>query len=104
MVQRYSKNDLNNRHVQHQAEEAFEQSVISKQSLDKIKTAYPGSLYTPNIFIRIALALLCIICLLFAVFLIFLIGQANNSLMLFLIMFLACYTLLEILTKTNKYY
>jgi hypothetical protein len=104
MVHRYNNNDLNNRYTQQQAEEAFEQSVISKQSLDNIKAAYPCGLYTPNIFIRIALALLCMICVLFAVFLIFVITQANNSSILFLIMFIACYALLEILTKENRYY
>lgn len=104
MVHRYSNNDLNNRHIKQQAEDAFEQSIISRQSFDNIKTAYPCGLYTPNIFIRIALALLCIVCISFAVLLIFFITRANNSVILFLIMFLACYGLLEILTKENKYY
>ena len=60
MLRRYSDDDLNNLHLQQQADEAFEQGIIDKQSHDVIKSTFPCNLYTPNIFIRIALALLFI--------------------------------------------
>ena len=101
----YSTDDLNNFHLQQQAENAFDQGIISKQTLDGIKLHFHCKLYTPGIFIRIALALLCIVCIVFAGLLFFLImGDVNNFSGIFLILFIVCYGLLEFMVKTKKYY
>ncbi len=104
-MQAYSNNNLNNLDIRQQAEEAFEQGIINEQSIFAIKQANPFGLYTPAFFIRVALALLCIVCVSFAAFLCFLVlYQSNNFLLIFLLMFLACYVLLEYMVKTKKYY
>ena len=103
----YSATDLYNCYIQQEADEAFDTGILNKESNNKIKTAYPCNLYTPNFFIRIALSLLCIVCVTFAAALFFLITYSSSddiiSGILFF-MFLICYGLLEFFVKRKKYY
>ena len=101
----YSSNDLDNFRIQHQAEEAFEQGIIGEKSLNAIKQQHDYSFYRAGIFVRIALALLAVVCIVFAALLLFLLMRdTDNFSVLFLVMLIACYGLLEFLVKTKKYY
>ncbi len=103
----YSATDLTNQYIQQEADEAFDIGILSKDSNEKIKTAYPSKLYTPNFFIRIALSLLCIVCVTFAAALFFLITYSSSDDIItgvVFFMFLICYGLLEYFVKRKKYY
>jgi hypothetical protein len=54
----YKPGAFYHRHIQSQANEALEKSVIDKAAYDRIAEAYPGILYTPNFFVRLGLFLL----------------------------------------------
>ena len=103
----YSATDLKNYYIQQEAEEAFDTGILSKESNEKIKTAYSCKLYKPNFFIRIALSLLCIVCVIFTSALFFLIAYSSSDAVIsgiLFFMFLTCYGLLEYFVKRKKYY
>jgi hypothetical protein len=101
----YSNNDLDNFHIQQQAEDAFQQGIISKESLHAVKQQHPYSFYRAGGFIRIALSLLCVVCIVFAALLLFLVMSGSDDFsMLSFILLIACYGLLEFMVKTKKYY
>jgi hypothetical protein len=54
----YNTTGLRNLLIQDQAIEAFENGYLTKEELVNIQTAYPGSFYMPNAFIRIGLFIL----------------------------------------------
>ncbi|MEO6231416.1 MAG: hypothetical protein ABJB11_07685 [Ferruginibacter sp.] len=60
----YNKNWLRNIFIHEQADEAFLKNCLNENEKQVIKTAYPVGFYTPNVFIRIGLALLTFIILL----------------------------------------
>lgn len=54
----YNHTSLNNLLINEEAENAFNQHLISKEEAAAIENAYPVNFYTPNLFIRIGLFLL----------------------------------------------
>jgi hypothetical protein len=107
MVHIYSNSDLYNQYVLEQADEALNTNSIGDDSHRNILTAYKTSLYTPNYFIRIALALLTIVAIVFAgllLALIFSITVADRMVILSLLATAITYVALEFLVKHKHYY
>ncbi|MEP6948527.1 MAG: hypothetical protein ABI863_04610 [Ginsengibacter sp.] len=106
-MQAYRKIDLYNRYIGEQSTEALQTGCISSESNNKILTAYPSKLYTPNYFIRIALGLLTMVAVLFSGLLLSLLSSASGATTIKAVMiFLAilCYITLELLVKSKQYY
>jgi len=57
----YKPNAFYHRHIQSQAKEALEKEVIDQAAYHRILEAYPNTLYTPNIFVRLGLFLLAVL-------------------------------------------
>ena len=105
-MQIYKLSQLYNRHVQEQASEAVEEHLLSDNSFLKIKEAYPDSLYTPNFFIRIALALLTAVALLFSAGIFGLMFWSSDDSIISSLVFLAflCYGALELFVQKKWFY
>lgn len=106
-MQAYNFNELYNLYAIEQAKEALQKDCIHKESYAKIKQAFPFTLYTPNLFIRIALALLTIVSVIFSGLLLWLISSASKDeaiITLLIILAGSCYVVLEIFTRTKKFY
>lgn len=104
-MHKYSNNDLYNRYVQEQAREAFETNCISKESYINIVKNYITELYTPNYFIRIAMAVMAAVATLFSAALLFLIsGGSNFETGLFFILAIFTYTGIELLVQQKNYF
>ena len=105
MIQIYNPSDLNNRFVQGEAEEEWHKDNIGNESYKKILEAHPSGLYTPNYFIRIALALFTIVAVLFSGGLLGLIFSTGDAFKALLILFaILCYAALEFLLMQKKYF
>ncbi|RFM30150.1 hypothetical protein [Deminuibacter soli] len=105
----YSKADLYNRYVQQAAATANKQHCISEASLNNIEQAYPSELYTPDLFIAIAIGLLTVVGWLFGCgFLsLFLLEGGINKIgfsIAAIIMGAATYFVLEAMVKSKRYY
>ena len=100
---RYKKEDLHNRYVIEQARSAYKSACISQSSYAAILAAYPDKLYTPNIFIRIALALLSTVAISFFSVLLFSILGISITVMLILDAVI-CYISLRLFIKSRKYF
>jgi len=105
----YKTEELNNQLVQDAAQEAFYEELIDELTYATIIKRHLNTLYTPNLFIRLGLALLTIIIglatlILFGLFLYS--GAAGNGAFTALLVILAIvsYLTLELLVKTKKYY
>ncbi len=106
-MQAYNGTDLYNKYIREQASEAFNTGCIGEETYKKILLAYPCKLYTPNYFIRIALALLTIVAVLFSALLLGLIFNTSSSvefITLFIFLAILCYAALEVLVKRKQYY
>ena len=103
-MQIYKPSQLYHRYVQEQASGAVEEHLISDNSFQKIKEAYPDTLYTPNLFIRIALALLTAVAVLFSAALFGLIFWSSASSTISSLVFLAfmCYATLELFVQKKN--
>jgi len=105
-MQIYNPSQLYNRHVQEQASEAVEEHLLSGDSFLKIKEAYPDSLYTPNFFIRIALALLTAVAVLFSAGIFGLMFWSSDESIIISLVFLALisYAALELFVQKKWFY
>jgi len=102
-MQIYSSNDLYNKHVQDEISEAFSRKIISKPTYDLVLSTHTSNLYTPNYFIRIALAVLTIVSITFSGLLLVMVFQASVIPML-IIFALTTYVALELLVLKKMYY
>jgi hypothetical protein len=103
----YHTKDLYNKYVQEQLSEAFLKEAINEVTYKKLLETHPTALYTPNLFIRIALTLLTLVAVIFSGLLFGLIFQTADSAGvsgLLLIFSLVNYAALELLVKEKKYY
>ncbi|MEO7210353.1 MAG: hypothetical protein ABIY35_05380 [Chitinophagaceae bacterium] len=103
----YPEKELLNGDVIAQAREEFSNSKISPESFEKIKQAYPSKLYTPNLFIAIALGLLTILAFSFTTFLFGLLASINISsgfVVLSIFMTVLSYISLEWMVKEKMYF
>ncbi|MCW3111156.1 MAG: hypothetical protein JWQ09_5662 [Segetibacter sp.] len=98
-----SGSDLYNIHVQHEASEAFLNKNIGQETYKNILITYTSSLYTPNFFIRLALALLTLVAILFSGLLLALIFEMSMVPMFFFLG-IVNYTALEVLVGKKLYY
>ena len=57
----YKSINLDNRDVRKQAAAALSKNVITREEFDRIYTAYPYDLYSPNFFVRVGLFLLTVL-------------------------------------------
>ena len=105
-MQIYKSSQLYNRHVHEQASEAVEEHLLSGDSLQKIKEAYPETLYTPNFFIRIALVLLTAVAVLFSAGIFGLMFWSSDDSIIASLVFLGlvCYAALELLVHKKWFY
>ena len=106
-MQAYRYSDLYSKYVIEEATDARQTSCINSHSYAGILEAYPGKLYTPDYFIRIALGLLTIVAVLFSGLLLWLVSSASATRAIAtLLIFLAilCYIALELLVKEKQYY
>jgi hypothetical protein len=107
MMQAYKYKDLYNKLVQQKVSEVFEAQNINAETYKKILEAHPSALYTPNLFIRIALGLLAVVAVFFFGLLVWFISAASNDyafVALFLFLYTVCYASLELLINTKQYY
>ncbi|QEC68479.1 hypothetical protein FRZ67_14620 [Panacibacter ginsenosidivorans] len=103
----YGNTNLYNKYVQEQASAAFRNKCIDENAYRNILEKHAHTLYTPNYFIRIGLALLTIMALTFSLVLLWLITRASSDdAIIGLLIFFAvlCYGLLELMVKQKKYY
>jgi hypothetical protein len=105
-MQIYKSTQLYNRYVQERASDALEDHLISNASFQKIKEAHPDTLYTPNFFIRIALALLTAVAVLFSAGIFGLMFFSSDSSVVLSLIFLAfiCYAALELFVQKKWFY
>jgi hypothetical protein len=103
----YPTTDLYNKYIQEQASEAFMQKCIDETVYSNILEKSAHTLYTPNYFIRIGLALLTAVAITLSMVLVWLMTSASSDegIIALLIFFaLICYGLLEFMVKLKKYY
>ena len=103
----YNSTNLYSQIVQQEASDAFQTGCLTKESYRRILESHASKLYTPNYFIRIALALVAIIAILFTAILFgLLFGTSGSSQLAILCFFLgfACYVALELIVKNKNYY
>ncbi len=103
----YQNSDLLNKALHEQASEAFHTGCIDEATYRNILLSHPVKLYTPNYFIRIALAVLTLVAILFSAALLTLItgfGNGVAAIVVCLIMAFACYFSLELFVKNKRYY
>lgn len=100
----YSKQELYKKYIQQEAENAFKGEFISEGSYKNILTAHPCTLYTPNNFIRIALATLTLVAVIFSTILLGIIFQFSLSAGVLIFLAIACYVVLELLVSGKRYY
>ena len=103
----YNKTSLDNRRIAQQAEEALKAGAISQEQYANIKTAYPISFYTPNVFIRIGLFILTVVIIAFSLGLLALITNASNEnafAALFIITGLITYGALEFIVYNKHHF
>src|SRR6476620_6012270 len=106
-MQAYRRSDLYNRYVHREATEALQTGCINSESHNKILLACPSKLYTPNYFIRIALAVLTIVAVLFSALLLWLVSSPPGTsaiTKLLILLAIVCYIMLELLVKRKQYY
>ena len=105
-MQIYKPSQLYNRHVHEQASDAVEEHLLSRESFQKIKEAYPDTLYTPNFFIRIALALLTAVAVLCSAGILGLMFWSSDDSIISSLVFLAflCYGALELFVQKKWFY
>ena len=105
-MQIYKPSQLYNRHVQERASEAVEEHLLSGDSFQKIKEAYPDTLYTPNFFIRIALVLLTAVAVLFSAGIFGLLFWSSDDSIISSLVFLGlvCYAVLELFVRKKWFY
>ena len=107
-MQAYKYTTLYNKIVQEQTSEAFVEGCIPEAGYRKILELHPVALYTPNYFIRIALALLTVVILFFATGLIWLMTglalseEGISGILIFAA--LLYYSALEFLVNQRHYY
>jgi hypothetical protein len=102
----YKSTHLYNRYVQDKASEALGEHLLSTGSFQKVKEAFPYTLYTPNFFIRVALALLTAVAVLFSAGLFGLMFWSSDSSIILSLVFLAfvCYAALELFVQKKLFY
>ena len=105
-MQIYKSTQLYNRYVQEKASEALGEHLLSTESFQKIKDAYPDTLYTPNFFIRVALALLTAVAVLFSAGLFGLMLWSSDGSIISSLVFMAfiCYAALELFVQKKSFY
>ncbi len=101
----YKDNDLRNLYMHEQISEAYSNNCLSKQQYEELRAGAPVNMYTPNIFIRIGLALLTIVIVLGAAGLLALVSDGMHSFPTFIIVFgILCYGGLELMVNSNNHY
>ena len=75
----YKPSAFYHRHIQSQANEALEKGVIDQATYHRIVEAYPNTLYTPNIFVRLGLFLAAVLAAACWAGLLMLMGSANEG-------------------------
>lgn len=106
-MQAYRSNDLYNKIVIEQASDAFLAGAINEDPFKKIIQSHRSALYTPNYFIRIAMAVLSAVAVLFSSALLGVVFHPDSTaaiIMLMLFMALLCYGCLELFVKEKRYY
>lgn len=100
----YNKEQLHGLYTREQADEAFSKNCIDKETHTAL-TSLPTGLYTPNIFVRIGLALLTIIIALFSCALFFLMSGLDRGIsILMTVCGVLSYVALELLVSNKKHY
>ncbi|MEO6289306.1 MAG: hypothetical protein ABIO76_05270, partial [Ginsengibacter sp.] len=103
----YNLASLYNQSVQEESSEAFQTGFISEESYKKILLSHPGTIYTPNYFIKIALGILTGVAVLFAAILmglLFATGDSSQVIALCIFLGIACYASLELFIKKKNFY
>jgi hypothetical protein len=101
----YKDTDLRHLHLREQLSEAYSNNCISGAQYNELRNSAPVGLYTPNIFIRIGLALLTIIIVLGAAGLLALMTDGMGSYSGFMVIFgILCYGGLELMVNSNNHY
>lgn len=100
----YNKNTLRNLAIHEQAEEAAHHKIISAENVKAIKLAYPVDLYTPNLFVRIGLAILTLFIVIAAVGLLALLTGFEGAGVMLTFCGLVCYGFLELMVVGKKHY
>ncbi|RAJ05139.1 hypothetical protein LX64_02293 [Chitinophaga skermanii] len=105
----YNKEQLDNFMIQEAAEAVKEKGLISQEEWEAIQAKHPVKLYTPNIFVRIGLALAVIIGALLVNGLFLLMGTdllraASSVAGIEFFLGIVCYFLLELYTHAKPHY
>lgn len=106
----YNKEWLTNEDAKTQIENAFAENNISKDEKIAAEAQYPSDFYTPNIFIRIGLALLSLVIIVFSFGLLALLfftssNESESAIGSICILFgLICYAALEWFVNTKNHY
>ena len=103
----YHDDEMNNRFVIEQSSKAYNDLLLGQESYFKIVAEHPDRLYTPNLFIRIALGLLTLVAVLFSgILLAFLVQPSgmSSAMILLILSAIACFASLELLIRNKRYY
>lgn len=101
----YSDNDLHNLYLREQLSEAYSNGCITAEQHKELHESATVNLYTPNIFIRIGLALLTIVIVSFSAGLVALLTDGGGAPSVFSIMLGGfSYGALELLLSAKKHY
>ena len=104
----YNSVSLDNKLVQEQAAEALAKNCITAEDNTRIRAAYPVDFYSPNIYIRIGLIILCAIIVTFSVGLLYLItspGSSDTGVgILWIFCGFICYGVLEAMIYGKKHF
>ncbi len=103
----YNHTSLNNLLIHEEATAAFDQQLISKDEVAAIQNAYPVTLYSPNLFIRIGLFILTTIIVLMAYGLLCMMAISGSDKVfgiLTLVFSFFVYAALELIIREKKNY
>lgn len=100
----YNLSDLNNKSLQSITEKAFRAKLITAGEQFAIASAYPVKFYSPNIFVRIGLAILTLLAISALTGIIVLLDGGEHIESLQFLLGIACFTVLEIFVQKWKHY
>lgn len=100
----YNPGDLNNRSLQSITEKAFRAELITTEEQFSIASTYPVKFYSPNIFVRIGLAILTLLAISALTGIFVLLDDGDHFENLLILLGIACFTGLEIFVQKWKHY
>lgn len=103
----YRETQMYNMLVRQNADEAFDEGILSMDSYKKINASHSCNFYSPNLFVAIGIGLLTVVTTIMIAFLIILLSSISSTsgfIGLCTLMAVLCYAILEFLVNSRHHY